>query len=157
MAAAKDNIQRCESNLPTMTCALPYIDAAEYQEVEPYHYSGPLDQNQNHLRNNIRLAVHSGIKVRDLRGFESQLHLESHGFEFNRHHTQVQLRFEDEDLLGAYIDETVAFLNTRLSPEHLVCCDHRVSLCFELASALVKTLSIGTVPSCFSFSSQTKV
>lgn len=117
-------------------------DLQEYAYEKPYYFSGPIPEEQEHLRSNIKYVRHN-VSLRDLRGREQDLKLEQHGFEFPRLPTKLSLTIEENcmDESHAYMEEVAQWLKERLAAEMVLCYAYRVSIIPNPGRALL-TISV---------------
>ena len=109
------------------SCSFDYLTRSEfYDAVKPYNFAGALEPEQESHRANLTYTTHDGIKLRDLRGSEHLLSLETHGFELLRHDTKANLDEPSDDDLEKYLEETAAFLKKHLNAEHVLAYNFRV-------------------------------
>ena len=107
-------------NSPVSSCSFDYLTKSGYYDaVKPYNFAGVLDPKHESNRNNLMYTTQDGIKLKDLRGSEHLLSLETHGFEFLSHKPKANLIDPNEDDLQQYFEETAAFIKQHLNAEHV--------------------------------------
>ena len=69
-------------NSAVTRCSFDFLTRSElYDSEKPSYFSGALEPEQELKRSNLKYTTHDGIELRDLRGREHSLSLETHGFE----------------------------------------------------------------------------
>lgn len=108
-------------------CAMHFLKRSKVYDTEkPYYFSGALEEDQIHLRTNLDYDIHHGINVRDLRGSESLLTLEKHGFELFEHEPKVNLIDPDEEHVKSYLEDLAKTVRDRLNAEDVLAYSYRV-------------------------------
>lgn len=116
-----------QNETPTLG-SLSYIKAELYADEKPYFFSGPLPHDKSALRTNIFYQVQDNIPFYDLRKHDESPKIESHGFEFLKIPSAVDLRRPLDDTLHKYLLESVEIIQKHLSADRVICYDYRVSL-----------------------------
>lgn len=117
-------------NSPVTLADFSYIQKSHLYDVEkPYYYSGPLPEDQEHLRTNIGFTTHTDIPTYDIRGREGMTNLDTHGFEFRVVPTATNISepvVREDEIAGAYMEEVAAWLKDKTAAELVLCYNCRV-------------------------------
>ncbi|KAI1079848.1 hypothetical protein F5B20DRAFT_590399 [Whalleya microplaca] len=108
--------------LPALHAGFLYIkDLPKWKHEKPYYISGPLPEDQEHLRGNIDCVPHE-TTLYDLRGREDEIKMEKHGFELVKKPSAIPLSLDNdsEDRTSEYLEETAAWLEKRLGAEKVL-------------------------------------
>jgi hypothetical protein len=127
------------TGLPTTHAMLRYIHMSPtFEREKPYHFSGPLNAEDEKSRTNITFEEHD-IPIMDVRTEIDKLDLDSHGFKI------VSRPYLDYDGLAepkgleVYMYCVIGMLKEELNAENAFCYDYRVvSLYQKITRRLTK-------------------
>ncbi|KAG7287563.1 hypothetical protein NEMBOFW57_007075 [Staphylotrichum longicolle] len=116
-------------SLPESHISLSFLeDLPEYDETKPYYFSGPLPEEQEELRTNIRYQTLNRIPLLNLRGQEHKLDVEKHGFEIIKVPESI-LRLDVRGAgRGEYMEKMAGAVKRRLNATFVVCYNYKVSV-----------------------------
>jgi predicted component of type VI protein secretion system len=121
-----------------VSATFQYLEKSpKWDSEKPYYISGPLPQEQLHLRSNLSFSFHS-VDVKDLRsagqltGIKEHVTVESHGFELATWKSPVPLTLDNEaqDSTEPYMAEVAKWLKTRFEAEVVISYAYRVRVRF---------------------------
>lgn len=119
-------LSQLAQNSAVTDCSFDYLTRSElYDAVKPYNFAGALGPEQESHRSNLTYTTHDGIKLKDLRGSEHLLNLETHGFELLRDEPKANLDEPSDEDLATYLEETAAFLKQHLDAEFVMAYNFR--------------------------------
>ncbi|KUJ15024.1 uncharacterized protein LY89DRAFT_736084 [Mollisia scopiformis] len=113
------------AKLPETTVTFYCIKRSEkYDTQKPYFYSGTLPADQEENRTNLEYTAVPNVVLRDLRGYERDLDIEQHGFQFldRRLISETECRRE-EDVQGFMLGIS-KFTEERFAAELVLCYDY---------------------------------
>lgn len=117
-------------DLPVTKASFRFIlNSTRFVKEKPYHFSGPLDPDDEPYRTNITLKAQDDVPVKDIRTHIDSLDLNVHGFQFIHHKSECMDNLERQDVLEKYMNEVAVLLKDHLAAERVICFDYRVSLC----------------------------
>lgn len=115
------------TQLPSVTSAFQYIkDSPKFETEKPYHFSGPLDPDEENRRTNIEFEWHYDVPVRDLRGHIDTLDLDIHGFKIVRNGSNLLEGLQETETFIKYLKDTTDLVKSQLNASRAICFDYRV-------------------------------
>ena len=115
------------SSLPTTDAMLRYIHLSPTSLREkPYHFSGPLDAEDEKARTNIAFEEHI-VPMTDLRTEIDKLDLTTHGFQIKFKPYPDYSGLTEPKGLETYMNSIVQALKEDLNAENVFCYDYRVA------------------------------
>lgn len=120
--------------LPITTSSLRFFqDDEKFQTEKPYHFSGPLEADEENHRTNLVLSTHENIPIRDIRKSFWTPCLHKHGFQFEHYPSRFTRSLHEPSVLQSYMEEVAHFVKNMEKAEAVICYDYRVrgSVIFE--------------------------
>lgn len=105
------------------------LDTEEWVEEKPYRIVGPLPEDQETARTNIKTEIRSSVPIYDGRPRKADFSLDVHGFEYVHYEPQGQISSATD--VDTHLRNVAGFLKNKFQTQHVYPYDLRV--CRRLA------------------------
>ncbi len=116
-------VSRSIPKWPLMEVALTFLDGPPNVDGKRRVYLVP----SSSLEEAPTYRKVSDIPIRDLRGQEDNLHIETHGFQFVKRPSRFHLTPDQNDNVDQYLVEMTAIVKETLKADAVICYDYKVS------------------------------